>query len=105
MIRDIGFVRDENDGMSALIEIFEKRHDFISGFRIEITCWFIGKDDRRIVYQSTCDRDALTLAAGKLVRLMVQPITESPLSQYVRGALTPCFRVDPGVDKWKLNIP
>ena len=79
MIRDIGFVRNENNCVSALIQIFEKRHDFIAGFRIEIAGRLIGQNDGWIVYQGPRDRDALALTAGKLVRLMVQTIT-SPTS-------------------------
>jgi hypothetical protein len=50
MIRDFGFVRNENNCMSALIEIFEKRHDFITGFRIEIAGRLVGQNDGWIVY-------------------------------------------------------
>jgi hypothetical protein len=51
------------------------------------------------------DRDALALTAGKLVRFMVQTITEPNFPQHVRGALPARFGIDPGVDKRKLNIP
>ena len=91
MIRDIGFVRNENNCVSALIQIFEKRHDFIAGFRIEIAGRLIGQNDGWIIYQSPRDRDALPLTAGKLVRLVVQTITEPHFLQHVRGALTALF--------------
>ena len=92
MIRDIGFVRNENNCVSALIQIFEKRHDFITGFRIEIAGRLIGQNDGWIVYQGPRDRDALPLTAGKLVRFVVQTITEPNFPQHVRGALPALFR-------------
>src|SRR5262245_27648475 len=105
MIRDIGFMRNENNCVSVLIEIFEKRHDFVTRFRIEITGGLIGEDNGWIVYQSPGDRDALALTAGKLVRLMVQPIAEPHLAQHVGGAVTACFLIDAGVNERKLHIP
>ena len=105
MIRDIGFVCNENNCVSALIQIFEKRHDFVAGLRIEITGRFIGQNDGWIIYQGPRDRDALPLTAGQLVRLVVQTITEPNFLQHVRGALPALFGIDPGVDKRKLNIP
>jgi hypothetical protein len=36
---------------------------------------------------------------------MVQTITEPHFPQHVRGPLTACFRIDPGVNKGKLHIP
>ena len=57
------FVRDENDGVAALIEIFEQGHDFFAGFGIEVPGRFVRQDDRRIVDQRARDRDALALAA------------------------------------------
>src|SRR4029450_6441792 len=105
MIRDIGFVRNENDCVSALIQVFEERHDFIAGFRIQIASRFIRQDDGWIVYQSPRDRDPLALTARKLVRLMMQSITESHLPQHVRGALPTGFRIDASVNQRELYIP
>src|SRR6516162_466075 len=105
MIRDIGFVRNENDCVSALIQIFEERHDFIAGFRIEIASGFIRQDDGWIVYQSPRDGDTLALTARKLVRLVVQTITESYLPQHVRGLLAACFRINASINERELYIP
>ena len=101
--RDVGFVRHENDRVVRVVQVLEKRHDFFTGFRIEIARRFVGQNDGGIVYQSPRDRDALALAAGKLVRLMVQPITEPHLPQHVRGALTARFRIDAGVNERQLH--
>ena len=45
MARDIGFVRDENNRVPALIETFEERHDFFAGFGIEVAGRFIGQNN------------------------------------------------------------
>src|ERR1700745_721963 len=105
MIRDIGFARNENNCVSALIQILEKRHDFVAGFRIEIAGRFICQNDGWIVYQGARDRDALALTARKLVRFMVQTITEPYLPQYVRGSLTACFRINAGINERELYVP
>src|SRR4029079_1159600 len=104
MIGNVGFVGNENNCVSALIQIFEKRHNLIASFRIEISGRFIGQDDGWIVYQSPRDGDALALTAGKLVRLMIQTITESDLPQHVRRTLPALFRIDAGVNERKLDI-
>src|SRR5207248_9557744 len=104
MIRDIGFVRNENNCVSALIQIFEKRHDFVTGLRVEISGRLIRKDNGWMIHQSPRDRDALTLTAGKLVRLMVQTIIEPHFPQHVRGALPAGFRIQSGVNERELHI-
>src|SRR5206468_5803503 len=58
-----------------------------------------------IVDQSPGDGDALALATGKLVRFVMQTIAQSYLPQHGRGALPARFRIDPGVNKRKLDIP
>ena len=59
---DIGFVRDEDDGIACLMQAGEKRHDLAARLRIEVAGWLVGKQDRRVVHQRAGDRHALTLS-------------------------------------------
>ena len=61
---DILFVGDDDDGISMPRQIFEQSHDFDARFRIEISGRFIRQNDRRAIYQRTCNGDALSLATG-----------------------------------------
>jgi len=48
--------------------------------RIEIAGGFIGQNDRRVVRQDVRDRDALALAAGQFVRLVMHLNTVFPIN-------------------------
>lgn len=51
-----------NDGMPLFIEFTEKVHDQFFIFLIQISCRFIGKNEDRIIDQSSCDTHALLFA-------------------------------------------
>ena len=78
---DVPLVRDENDGVAALVKVLEQRHDFFAGFGIEIAGRFVRQNDRRIVHQRAGDGDALALAAGKLVGLVMNAIAQADVGQ------------------------
>jgi hypothetical protein len=59
---DIGFVRDEDDGVARLMQASEERHDLAARLRIEVAGWLVGKQDRRVVHQRAGDGHALTLS-------------------------------------------
>src|SRR5438874_5503515 len=61
--RNVGLVRDDDDGVAVLIKIFEQLHDLFAGLRIEVTGRFIRQNYRRIVYQRASDCDSLALTA------------------------------------------
>ena len=67
--RDIALVRDENDGVTARIQILEQRHYFFAGFGVEIAGRFVCQNYRRIVHQRARDGHALALASGQFVCL------------------------------------
>ena len=101
---DVALVRDQNDGVAALIQIFEQRHDFFAGFGIEVAGRFVGQNDRRIVHQRARDRDALTLTAGQFVRLVMNAIAQANIVQRLRRAFLARFGIDAGVNQRQLDI-
>src|SRR5438309_6052631 len=60
---DIGFMRDHNDRIAALIEILEQRHDFLTGFGIEIAGRLVGQNDGWLGDQRAGDGHPLPLTA------------------------------------------
>jgi hypothetical protein len=57
------FVGHNDDRISFGMQPFEQRHDLDAGFRIESAGRLISKQDRRMIYESAGDRNALALSA------------------------------------------
>ena len=55
VLGDVVLVGDQNNGVSALVELREKRHDFTAGLRIEVSGGLVCQDDGRLVDQSSGD--------------------------------------------------
>ncbi len=55
-------VGDDDDGVAFGMQFAEDRHHFLTGFRIERACGFVGQDHLAAVHQRACDRHALLLA-------------------------------------------
>src|SRR4051812_5337457 len=102
--RDIVFMRYQDDRVSALIQLLKKRHDFSAGFGIEIPRWLVSKNNRRVVHKCARDRDTLPLAARELVRFVVQPITETDITECLFSTVRTSFGIDAGVDQWQLDV-
>jgi hypothetical protein len=67
MMSNIGIMCYQyNSDTIIFIEMLKHPQDFLAGMRIQIACRFIGKKNRRPVYQRPCNRHSLLLAAGKL---------------------------------------
>ena len=60
---DVRFVRDHDDGLSFGREFLEHAHDFFRRLRVEVTGWFVGKQDGRTIDERTRDGDTLALTA------------------------------------------
>ena len=75
-------VGDDDDGVAFGMQFAEDRHHFLTGFRIERACWFVGQDHLAAVHQGACDRHALLLATGKLAWLVMHAVAQAqPLQQ------------------------
>src|SRR5437879_6066797 len=71
VLRNVVLMCHENNGVPLLVEILEERHDLLARFRIQVASGFVRQDDRRVVHERPCNRDALPLAAGTLVGLLM----------------------------------
>jgi hypothetical protein len=63
IMSNVIFVCYHDDGVPLIMKFLKQVHDIVRGFCIEVTGWFIGKNDRRIVYQRTGNGDTLTLTS------------------------------------------
>ena len=69
-LRDVGFVCDEDDRFSVVIQLLKDAHDLFRRVRVEIAGRLVGEKNRRIRDERACDRNALLLSAGKLRWIM-----------------------------------
>lgn len=42
---DVGFVRDNDDGVAFGVEAFKEHHDFVACFGVERAGWFVCEKD------------------------------------------------------------
>ena len=57
-------VRALSNGVREIaIELLQQREDFLGGLPIEIACWLVAHEQRRVRHDRSCDRHALLLAA------------------------------------------
>src|ERR1017187_2170328 len=101
---DIVFVGDQDDGIALLVEAFEEAHDFVAGGGIEVAGGLVGQQNGRVVDERAGDRDALALAAGKLVRLVVHAGFQIDLAHGYFGALQALGAGHAGVDQGKFHV-
>ena len=64
MLRDIRFMRDEDNGVALTVQVFEQSHNFFAGPTIEISCRLIREENGRLRDKRPCHGNALTLSAG-----------------------------------------
>src|ERR1051325_44660 len=60
---NVVLVRDHDDRVAFRMKTLEEVHNLHTGVGIECAGWFVGQQDRRMIYEGTSDRDALTLTA------------------------------------------
>ena len=89
VVCDIGLVGDEDDCVAFGLELVEQRHNFNTGFGIQITCGLIREDDGRTVDESAGDGDALALTARKLVGLVMHSRFQADVGEGLLCALDP----------------
>ncbi len=73
---DVGFVRDDDDGVAFRMEFLEEIHNVNARVRVERARRFIGEQQRRIVDERAGDCDALALTAGKFVRAVRHAVAQ-----------------------------
>ena len=91
VLGDIVFVSHQNDGVALGVEICEQSHDFIAGFRVEISGGLVGENDGGRIHQRPGDGHALALSAGEFIRLVVHAVAEIDAFQGFLGAFQTFF--------------
>src|SRR5262249_11202334 len=66
-LRDVGFVRHQDDGDAGAAQLLEESHDLEAGARVEVAGRLVGQDDLGRGDERARDGDALLLAARELV--------------------------------------
>ena len=64
--RHVVFVCDDDDGLAGVAQLFEDRQDLDAGLGVQITGWFVGQDEVRVVDQAARDGNSLLLTTGQL---------------------------------------
>ena len=104
MRRDIGLVRDEDDGVAPFMKAREEAHDFDTRLGIEISRRLVGQQDGGIVDEGPGDRDALPLTARELIWSMSHAVGEFDLLQRLGRALAPLLAADTGIDQRQFDV-
>src|SRR5215468_2532742 len=98
ILSDVGLMRHDNDREIPLdVQPLEDLHHLDRRSRVERTRRLVRKDQRGIVDQCTRKRDALLLAAGKLIRHVSLPIGKTDVRQRRSCAAKTLGRSNTGV--------
>ena len=86
-------------------ELLEQRHHLDAGPRVEVAGGLVGEDDCGSVDQRARDGHALLLAAGELVRVVVEPLAEAhPLQRLARAPARAPAAGTPRVEQRQLDV-
>ena len=83
-----------DQGAAGMMQPFKQSHDFIAGIAVEVAGRFVRQNHARLHRHRTCNRDALTLAAGELVGPVAGALLKSVLPEQRGKPWLPLGRVD-----------
>ncbi len=99
------FMRNNQHCLSFFVQPFKHVENVRCCVGVEVACWFIREQNRRVVEQGAGDRNALFLAAGELIWPVIDSIAEPDT---IKGFERPCASVltaiPSRVERWKFNI-
>ena len=95
--RDVVVVGHDDDGVPPPVQLGEDVHDVLAAFGVERAGGFVGKDDAAAVHERPGDGNALLLAAGKLVGLVLQLVRQAQIREQGLGPVKARLFVHPGV--------
>ena len=75
----VWFVSDHDDCYAIPVKLLEQVHNFLANVAVEISCWLVGQDQRRLADEGAGYGNSLLLAAGKLAGVVVDPFAKSDL--------------------------
>ena len=96
-------MRDHDDKL-ILRYLLENVHYLHGCIGVERAGRLVGQEDIRVVDERTCDGDALHLAAGHLVRLLLQLVSKANLLQRLSRAAAALLGRNAGERERKLDV-
>ena len=77
MLGNLGGMGDNNDSLSFLLKLHDESHNLLGRYAIQIPCRLIGEEKVGIVYNGSCDGNALLLSSRKFSGSRVYLFIES----------------------------
>src|SRR6185503_11949027 len=100
----IRLVRNDGNRDSALlIEPLKNIHHFNRSAAVEISRRLVRQNNRRTIHKRASDGDALLMAAGKLVRHIMNALTEADNFKRLSRTAHAFGCLKPEVEHWKLD--
>src|SRR5213593_3374304 len=84
MFGNIRLMRHQNNCIPLTMKLFKQHHDLFACLGVEVTRGFVCENNRRIGHKGTCNRHALPLAAGELIRLVVCAVSKLNMVKSLR---------------------
>src|SRR5262245_4752733 len=81
----VRLVRNDDDGLSVVVQLVEQREDLDAGLRVEVARRLVSEKDRRVRDERARDRNALPLAAGQLIRQVIGTVLETHALEHALG--------------------
>src|SRR4051812_10352769 len=91
VLRDVGFVRNQDDSLAAVVQRLKDAHDLFGRARVEVAGRLVGEKHGRIGHERARDRHALLLASRKLRRMIVLAPFESDAMERIHRGLVALF--------------
>ena len=77
VLGDLPFVSDHDHGLAGSVQVFENLDDVAFALRVKIAGRLIGHDEHGLIYQGAGYCNALLLATGQFVRVVVLPVLQA----------------------------
>ena len=101
--RQLRVVRDHDDEL-IFCNLLQQIHDLYARFAVERAGRLVGEQDVRVVDDGARDGHTLHLAAGHLVRRLVELVAQTDLFQRLDGARTPLLARDARERQRELHV-
>ena len=92
---------NHNNGVAKRMNFLKLFHDNVAAATIEITGWFVGKNNARIGDEAACDGDALLLAAGKLIGHVILAFAQMEMFKNSICHFEATSFAIAGIDEWQ----
>src|SRR5688572_10674849 len=104
--RGLRVVRHHHDGLAVLaVQDLQQAQDLVRRLAVEVASRLVADQQRGVRDQRACYRDALLLAAGKLLRLVTGPVGEPYHVECDRYGLAPLRGGQSGQQERQFDVP